>query len=911
MWERLVLVCCVCVAFAHTQLFSQVDPLDGLLTGFYGSNCEDQLRTIAQEHDLKFVYERDVLFGKFGDLRLNGLSVRQGLDVICAWTKTHWERQDTRTIKILPGPLPSADGQSASTPMVRSEGGMPRPRSAPVARQLATPPPAAAPERSDITVSGWVRDVASGENLPFANVGVRGMAIGASTNVDGRFTLLHVPNDTCLLQVSFIGYNNGSFRLSPGTELGTVVIELALAATNLREFEVVADKVEAVKVTEEPSMMRLTPAKVAVLPNLGEKDIFRGFQLLPGVSAANENSSGLYVRGGTPDQTLVLYDGFTVYNVEHLFGFFSAFNGSAVKDVRLYKGGFEAKYGGRVSGVADITGKDGNSKEFKLNMDISLLSVNLSTEIPIDKKSTLLVAARKSWKSPIYKKIFEQYTEEQTTGGRFGSQSSSVASFFYDVNAKYTYRPNDRDVFSLSFYNGQDNMDNSLEPQAPQGFGGGGGGFGITIVDKTNWGNTGASAKWSRQWNSKLYSNTLLSTSNYFSTRDRGASGSFGENAINNTTNEDNDLKDVSLRTDHEWKLDQHQRIEFGGQVTYNDINYRYAQNDSTILARGGSGSTVSIYLQDRIHLIKNKLMLLPGMRYNYYSGTGKFYQEPRAQLSYQLTKDIKLKGVTGVYNQFAKRVTRESVLENSRDFWLLADGEKLPVTRAVHYMGGFGVQRGSWVFDAEAYYKELTGLSEYSLRFAANPFRIDYSENFFAGRGYARGIDLLLQRNGKHFTGWVGYTLGQVRQQYDVYGVNWFSASNDVTHEFKIVGMWSRKRWDLSATWVYATGKPYTAPKGGYQLTLLDGTTEDFLTVTTKNGRRLPDYHRLDISATYNFFNAAGRKKGSLAFSVFNAYGRKNVWYRNYEIVDGYVSETDVTYFGFTPNLTLNWIIR
>lgn len=915
----------LCTGVAAQQAIPDPDdPLNGILSGLYGSNTEDQLNGIAREHGLSIRYDKAYMFGKFGDLPLKGLSVRAGLEMICAWTKTHFLQEGLRTVWILPGEA-VADSSSVARPM---DGGtikasQPQAVLAPIRSGPATGssteqgpstrPVQKEPTRFDITVSGIVRDGASGESLPFANVGVRGTTNGASTNVDGRFTLLHVPTDTSVLVVSYIGYERQEFQLSPTSLITGLTLELNASASQLREVEVVAEKVEAVKVTEKPGMMRLTPAKIEMLPNLGEKDIFRSFQLLPGVSAANENSSGLYVRGGTPDQALVLYDGFTVYNVDHLFGFFSAFNSNAIKDVQLYKGGFEAKYGGRLSSVVDITGKDGNSKEFKLNTSISLLSVNLATEIPISKKSTLLIAARKSWKSPIYNKIFDQYNEEQTINIPAAQQTeSSVSSFFYDVNAKYTYRPTDRDVLSFSLYNGQDKMDNSLQPEAPSRPGGGAvPDFDLKIIDRTDWGNTGVSLKWSRQWNPRLYSNTLVSTSSYFSTRDRGAGGSIGGNAISNTTNEDNNLRDLSFRTDHEWKWSEHQQIEFGGQVTYNDIDYTYGQNDSMILTRAGSGTTSTLYLQDRIKLFHGRLTLLPGVRASYYDVTGMIYTEPRAQATFQLTEKFKLKGATGLYYQFAKRVIRESVTENSRDFWLLADGDKLPVSSAIHYTGGFTYELGRWVFDAEAYHKELSGLSEYSLRFNADPFRIDYSENFFQGHGYAKGIDLLLQRNGKKFTGWVGYTLGEVKHQYDVYGSDYFYASNDVTHEFKLVGMWKAGRWDLSGTWIFATGRPYTAPKGGYQLTLLDGSTADYLTVTTKNGLRLPDYHRMDVSATYNFHNLDKVKKGSVALSLFNLYGRENVWYKNYEIVDNSVIETDVNYFGFTPNITLNWIIR
>ncbi len=317
------------------------------------------------------------------------------------------------------------------------------------------------------------------------------------------------------------------------------------------------------KASEQVSMLKMTPSKLATLPSLGERDIFRSFQLMPGISAANEHNSGLYVRGGTPDQALTLYDGFTVYNVDHLYGFFSAFNSNSIKDVQLYKGVFDAKYGGRLSSVVEITGKDGNNRRFNAGGDLSLLSANIWLEKPFSEKFTTIITARRSWKGPLYQKIFDRFSgEEDDTqntpfGGQFGN--AQVSSYFYDINAKATWKPNEKDVFSLSFYNGADKLDNSITPQLPSGFGGGGGRLRLGITDLTNWGNTGASLKWSRKWNERLYANTLVSYSNYFSNRDRSVSCAFerdGESQdIKRGTFENNNLKDFSAKTDWAWKF--------------------------------------------------------------------------------------------------------------------------------------------------------------------------------------------------------------------------------------------------------------------------------------------------------------------------------------------------------------------
>ena len=253
-----------------------------------------------------------------------------------------------------------------------------------------------------------------------------------------------------------------------------------------------------------------------LLPSLGEKDIFRTFQLMPGISAANENSSGLYVRGGTPDQSLVLYDGITIYNVEHLFGFFSAFNSNAIKDIQLYKGGFDAKHGGRLSSVVEITGRDGSPNKFGAMADISLMSANLYMELPLGNKITFLAAGRRSWQSPFYNAIYNKTTGNKTSqvgdkpdgmGMPDGDNKTNFKAYFYDLNAKLTYKPTSRDIISVSFYNGKDDLDNSFQPE----FAYGSKYISIDNVDKTEWGNTGVAGKWSHNCSRKLYSNLLIS----------------------------------------------------------------------------------------------------------------------------------------------------------------------------------------------------------------------------------------------------------------------------------------------------------------------------------------------------------------------------------------------------------------
>lgn len=792
-------------------------------------------------------------------------------------------------------------------------------------------------KKSGLLVSGRVKDRENGEPLPNVTVRVEGTNFTTITNVDGYFTLVNVPADTSVIVFTILGYQPLKHRLLPTLPFKDIRIEMTGTSRILNEVLVTGNKEDGFKLNQKTGMISLTPAAIANLPNLGERDMFRSLQLMPGVSAGNEQTAGLYVRGGTPDQNLVLFDGFTVYNVDHMFGFFSAFNANAVKDLQLHKSAFESKYGGRLSSVVNITGKEGNKKKFNAGADLSLLGINLFAEGPLGNKISGLITYRRSLKTGLYDKIVDKITGTSSSGstngpsgpgggptggpsggpsggpnGRLGG-TSQVKSYFDDLNAKFTYRPTESDVISWSFYTGKDNLDNSLSSSGGGMTIGGGqlGNFNSANSDITKWGNTGTSLKWSRKWGARLFSNTLVSYSNYFSNRLN--TRQLRRDSVTTTTTgiiENNDLKDLSVKSDFEWTPFKSHSIGFGYQLTKNDIKYTYARSDTANLVDiSSNGKTFAIYLQDKVSVLNNKLVMTPGLRASSYSITGKTYYEPRFDVSYQLNDNIKLKGAAGKYYQFVKRVLREDILQGSRDFWLLADNKRLPVSSAVQFVAGVSWENNDFLFDVEGYYKKLDGLSEYTLRFqpTVGQVNINYEENFFVGTGFARGIDFMLQKKFGKYNGWLGYTIGEAVNNYAIYGSKNFYASNDVRHEFKIVHLLKLKRFDFAITWMYLTGKPYTAPTGGYQVTLLDGSTQSYLVVSEKNALRLANYHRLDAAITYNY-GKIGNVNGAITLSLFNIYNRKNVWYKNFQVQDGLLIETDVNYLGFTPNLSFTF---
>ncbi len=782
------------------------------------------------------------------------------------------------------------------------------------------------PVKRNFLLSGDLYDIENGERIPFATIVIEGTTKGATSDQNGHFVLEKVPADTAVVVVTYIGYHTKRIELEPQKENSPLKIELKQQSVGIAEVFVTGRKDDkALKQSTVTQEIKMSPVALKILPNIGEKDIMRGFQLMPGVSASNEGSAGMYVRGGTPDQNLILYDGFTVYNVDHLYGFYSAFNSNAIKDVQLHKGGFDSKFGGRLSSVTEITGKDGNSKKATVGAEISLLSMNTYLEVPFGDRITTLFAFRRSYQGYLYDKISTlNKPATNTSRPAFGGGSENKASYFYDLNGKVTFKATAKDVYTLSIFNGTDYLDNTPQFKMPAGGGGmappgGGASMGdisMSNTDFSRYGNVGASTNWDRKINEKLTSNLLASFSDFYSTRDERRSITINLDGVSTIRKsgilEDNNLIDLSVKDNWKYVFDDKNIFEFGGFGTYYSINYQYQQNDTlSIIDKETKAAIAGFYLQNKMMYLNNLLTITPGLRLNFFSATNKIYFEPRLNASYILAPKVTINGATGLYYQFANRVVREDIMSGNRDFWILSDGKEIPVSSSVHLNLGINYDLPDFLYSAEGYYKRNQNISEYSMRYSFAPqpgSAVQTTEQFFVGNGYTMGIELLAQKKAGKFNGWISYTLGQVKNRFPTQSDQYFFANQDVTNELKMVGIYKWGNFDFSASWIYATGRPYTAPVGAYSLTLIDGTTSSYYAVSDKNAYRLPAYHRMDVAASYRFnlFKQKG-KQNSLSFSVFNLYNRINVSSKQFQVVDDVILQSDISYLGITPNITLS----
>jgi len=801
-----------------------------------------------------------------------------------------------------------------------------------VVAQRATIADTASQKSGRNDIKGFVIDATSGEALPYANILLKGTSRGTTSNTSGYFVLVNAPARTCTLLVSYIGYLSQEVIVeNAGGQTQPLRIKMKPSAIELRGVTVTAEEYQVWKKAEEVSQVTFSARQVATLPSLGEVDIFRSLQLLPGISGASDASSGLYVRGGTPDQNLVLLDGMTVYHVDHFFGFFSAFNADAVKDIQVFKGGFPARYGGRLSSVVELTGKTGDVNRTRVGIGINLLSANAVAEGPLFGRGSWLVSVRRSYSDIIESDLYNKFYDFITGGSRSGAaglpgfsggsrggaaffqqEESRPSFYFYDLNGKLSFTLGSEDVLAFSVYSGKDNLDQSQQLA------------GLTLrfpgsddtqttgtrenQDITDWGNLGASVKWSRQWGDRFYSNILLAGSSYFSehsqnqsflgnasdtSRGRQGLGAFG-------MNEDNRVTDLSFRVDNELHASSDHRIEFGTWIAQTKTRYVASLSDTTnLLNENTKALQAALYVQDNWKLVET-LSLTFGLRGTYFDQTRSFYVEPRGSAVYQLTDRIKVNLAWGEYYQYIHRITSENVLERSRDLWLVAN-ENIRPSSASHEILGLSYETEEYLFDVEAYVKSMKGLVELSRRFEN---RADYGGMFFFGTGKARGIEILAQKKRGPFNGWISYTLGKVEHTFpNLNNGKPFPADHDRTHEVKAVAGYALGAWNFSADWVFSTGNPYSSPQSQYFITLLDGTEQSYIHVGDKNAYRLPTYQRFDVSVSRRFFEERSYD-WEIGISIFNVTNHKNVWYRKYDLEVTPIVITDVVNLGITPTI-------
>jgi hypothetical protein len=708
------------------------------------------------------------------------------------------------------------------------------------------------------TMSGFVVDEENGETLLLANVVIRELGLGTATNTAGFYTISEIPPGRHEVTVSYLGYATRILDLEfEPDEHKRLDIELSPESLTSEEIVVTGDR-EAEEEVRRIGVAQITTAQVREVPALLEADVFRSLQLLPGVKAASDYSSGLYVRGGTPDQTLILLDRTTVYNPSHFFGFFSTFNPDAIKDVRLYKGGYPAEYGGRLGSVLDIYNKDGNRNRVQGGVTLGLLASRVNVEGPYSKGSWM-VAARRTTLEPLLAIMRSQDVE-----------GAPESFWFLDFNAKLNYDAGLNDKLSVSFYSGRDDL-------------------AIEAVDdlelEIQYGNRTLSGNWVHLFSDQLFSDFTLTTSRYFSEPKASIASTPFER--------DNTVVDHSVKGDFEYIPSGRSTSKAGFWAGLFTMEIRDKFDDIVTLDERIHAQYASAYFQQTYR--PNPLwMLQGGVRLNYFSEGDFVRAEPRFAVEYKFNPKVTFQVGGGRYYQFLTLITSE--LFSGFDIWLTADDGVIPAY-GDQIVGGVKTVLGQYNVDVEAYFRNMQSLFELD-PFLPDAAGLDYSDLFHFGEGYAYGTEISVQKTVGRLNGFAGYTLGFTRRKFpNVNSGEFYAPKYDRTHDLNItLNYLMGKGWRFTSIFTYATGQTYTEPLAQYKVVDNPFTSADFdVLVSPFNAARLPAYHRLDVgfSKVGTFFGIGDYE---LQLQALNTYFRRNIWFYFYEFErDGSVTREEV----------------
>ena len=672
-------------------------------------------------------------------------------------------------------------------------------------------------------------------------------------------------------------------------ESQTLDFELTEATNQLAEVEVTAKRLDENLNRAEMSTTQLTAKQIKAIPQfLGEFDVIRSITLLPGVTTVGEGASGFNVRGGKTDQNLILLDQAPVYNSSHIFGFFSVFNGDAVRDLKLYKGGIPAPFGGRLSSVLDVHQKEGNTKEFAGTMGLGLLSSRLMLEGPLVKdKASFMIAGRRSYQDVLLK-------------ASPNDDLNSIIANFYDLNAKVNYKFNDKSRLFLSAYYGKD-------------------AFGVPGLVKFDWGNLGLTGRWNYLITDKLF----LNVSTIYSDYDYAIGFDFPQAKIDNIAF----IKNQSNKVAFSWFPNAKHQVNYGAEATIYDFEpfsttLDYIDSnlvDINIELQNEYAVEPSLYIEDNWK-VTNRLTIRGGLRYSSFynlgardvvnynptaNGTvrndlitdttnygsreiiesfeGLQGLEPRLGINYKATENTAIKAS---YNRMRQYIHLISNTTSSLpiDTWRPAGRYIDPGTADQIALGwNRNFKGGEWQLSIETYYKSMRDLVDF--KNGAQPTGVDNIEvALMTGRGRSYGLEMQLDKKIGQLTGWVAYTYSRSQLQVDLGATpeewinlgNWYSAAQDKPHDIAIVAAYAWKpNISFSGSFIYQTGKPYTYPEARSEF---EGIIYPF--ALSRNNSRTPAYHRLDLSMDVAIPNKKENgRKGSWNFGVYNAYARKNAF--------------------------------
>lgn len=749
-----------------------------------------------------------------------------------------------------------------------------------------------------ITVKGKIHNAENKESLTGVSVGVKEVPqLGSFSGDEGGYSLSLQPGEYTLV-FKLLGYHTKELKIRFDKDKSQDV-ELTPEAVSLGEVEISAVRTDQNVKSVQSGVEKLEIETMNKIPVLfGERDILKTIQLLPGVQSAGEGNTGFYVRGGSNDQNLIMLDNATVYNPSHLFGFFSTFNSDAVDDMTIYKGSMPAQYGGRLSSTLDVSMRDGDLKEYHATGGVGLISSRLTFEGPIQKeKSSFIVSARRTYADALARMMGV-------------SQAKDSKLYFYDLNAKLSYVLSDKDKLTLTAYYGKDKL-------------------GVSKVAVIDWGNTIASMKWNHIFDAKKASATTLSYTDY--TYNVSVDLTTGLKVASH-------IRDFNLNQEFSFYPNDKNAIKTGFTSIYRQVvpgelvskdpsklevtpfMHRYSW-ENAVFATNSTKFTDKLEVSYGLRL--SAFSALGGSDYyNFDKDThqitdtistrsGQFVKtywnlEPRLSMAFQLNDVSSIKAAYTRTTQNLHLISTSN-MANPTDRWIVNTNYIKPEIANQVSLGYFrNFSNNMFEFSAEVYYKDLKNQIDFKDGADVGGKDIIETELLF-GKGRAYGLELFLKKKFGRFNGWIGYTLSRSERKID--GINdgaWYVANQDRTHDVSVVGIYElNKKWTLSATWVFATGNPMTFPSGKY---VVDGHTIYYY--EGRNQYRAPSFHRLDLGAICTL-KKTKKYSSELAFSLYNAYGRKNAYMFDFRqnVKNPELSESYMIYlFSVIPSVSWNF---
>lgn len=750
----------------------------------------------------------------------------------------------------------------------------------------------------NFTISGYVSDKNSGERLLSATVFNSKDFNGTISNEYGFYSLT-LASDTVILNFNYIGFSPQKFKFFLRQD---TIINIELISSNVLEEVVISAENNSEQFQERTQMstIEIPIEQIRALPAfLGEVDILKTLQLLPGVSGGSEGSSGIFVRGGSPDQNLILLDGVPVYNASHLFGFFSVFNSDAINKVTLIKGGFPARYGGRLSSVIDIRMKEGNMNEFHGEGSIGIIASRLTLEGPIAKgKTSFMVSGRRTYIDLITRPIIQAQSEGDGVSGYY----------FYDLNAKINHKFSDKDRLYLSGYFGRDKayFNNAYQYDEDSY---------RTEANGLFWGNATAVARWNHVFSNKVFSNLTATFtdykfdiySNFEEENDDGTNMFFGLEYFSG-------IYDWSLKYDFDFIPVPKHYIKFGGGLTYHTFQPGATQFESTetnVITEGIEFSSENIfatefdlYVEDDWE-VNDKFKMNGGLHASGFLVNKVLYKslQPRISARYLINNDLSLKASFSTMTQYIHLLSNSGI-GLPTDLWVPATDNIAPQKAFQPAIGLAYVFKKNYEVSIEGYYKKMNNIIEYKdgANYLFEGFK-GWEDKVEAGDGQAYGGELFVQKRDGKLTGWVGYTLSWSNRQFPTINLGeTFPYKYDRRHDFEIAAIYKiNDHIDLSGTWVYSSGQPVSLPIAKYEGVF----NEVIFAYEGRNGYRMSDYHRMDVNISLHKDKKWGSRTWN--FGAYNAYNHLNPFfiYQQYDYITNTNNYKQVSLFPIIPSVS------